>query len=503
MTHSAAPAPAVVLDVVAAGFGRVLRRHGVAASPAEVIEVRRVLGLLGARDLGALRWALRATCAKYSHERAAFDRAFDAMFAPAVTLVDADARPPSGAVTADGLPTSLEVAGDHADVGRYADYNERAADVGDFFDTPEKEKGFNPHKDDDDLSLTGADSEVSVDTDAESGRRGVTYTVEVDRGDSATVGELASSDAVVAHGVLRWDDPAGILGWLNAYDPSTVYGDTALGEELTRAQLDRLAAAVEAFVDAVAQQDVDAPSSAGEPGASTDRADVAAASREVVRRMRGAPRPRPREHGAGRLDLRRTVRAGMRTDGVPFRLISRTPVPEQVRLLVLADVSLSVRPITAFALRLAQSLRHRVSRCTVLAFVDRPVDVTDVLASSTGDDALAAVLAAPELDLEASSDYGRVFADVLAHHGSAVTSRTSVVIVGDGRCNGLPSGVRDLETIARRTHRLAWITPEAERYWSQATCSMEEYAEVCDGVVVACDARRLVERAADLGSALR
>lgn len=53
------------------------------------------------------------------------------------------------------------------EVGRYAEYNERAAEVGDYFDTPEAEKGFNPHKDDDDVSMTSSDAELSVDTGSE------------------------------------------------------------------------------------------------------------------------------------------------------------------------------------------------------------------------------------------------------------------------------------------------------------------------------------------------
>jgi len=193
----------------------------------------------------------------------------------------------------------------------------------------------------------------------------------------------------------------------------------------------------------------------------------------------------------------------MGTDGVPFHLMVDKPVPERVRLLILADVSLSVRPITAFTLRLAQAMRHRTNRCTVLAFVDRPVDVTDLLARSTGDDALASVLAAPELDLTASSDYGRTLEELLTTHGSKVTARTSVLIVGDGRCNGLPPRVDKLEELARKVHRLAWVTPEQERYWTQASCAMGDYAKVCNGVVTARDARQLIEQAPELGNALR
>ena len=119
-----------------------------------------------------------------------------------------------------------------------------------------------------------------------------------------------------------------------------------------------------------------------------------------------------------------------------------------------------------------------------------------------GDDALAQVLADPEIDLEASSDYGRVFAELLAAP-AGLTRRTSVLIVGDGRSGGLPDGAGDLAELRRRVHRLAWITPEPERYWAQATCAMPAYREHCDAVVTARDADQLIERAAELGNALR
>ncbi|WP_307828601.1 VWA domain-containing protein [Antrihabitans sp. YC2-6] len=493
-----------VLDVVAVAFAGTLRRNGLALSPAETIEVRRAVALIGAVDRDALRAGLRATCAKYAHEQVAFDRGFDEFFGAARVVGKRSETATIRALFAEGLPEALDLDGDSS-VARYAEYNERAAEVGDYFDTPDAEKGFNPHKDDDDISLSTSDGSLSVDTDSDTGRRGVSYTVEVDRAGASEVGELANATAGAVAGSLRWDDPAGILAWLDAYDPRRTYSDASDDELLSEAQLHRLVEAVEAFVEALAQAGIARPTTEPtEPASQTSgtRTDVERACHEVLRRMRGAPRPTVRAHRRGRLDMRATARASMHTDGVPFRLLIRTPRPERVRLLILADVSLSVRPVTAFTLRLAQTLHRRVGRCRVLAFVDRPVDVTDILLRSSGDDALAAVLACPELDLQASSDYGKVFSE-LAAGSNDVNNRTSVLIVGDGRSNGLDAHADQLASLRRRVHRLAWVTPEPPRYWPQASCAMPEYAPLCDGVVVARDPAELVARARDLGNALR
>jgi uncharacterized protein with von Willebrand factor type A (vWA) domain len=131
----------------------------------------------------------------------------------------------------------------------------------------------------------------------------------------------------------------------------------------------------------------------------------------------------------------------MRTDGVPFHLVIRQSVPNRVRLLIVADVSLSVLSVAAFTLRLAQTLRRMAYRCRALAYVDSVVDVTDRLRRSSGDGALAAVLAAPGFNLDATSDYGRVMADLNGSAAALTNARTSVLFVGDARCNGLPAGL--------------------------------------------------------------
>ena len=506
------------VDVLATAFAALLRRCGVATSPAETIEIRRVLVLLGADDLDALRAGLRSVSTKYAHERAGFERAFGLFFGRderAGEHADEGHRP--DADIPDGrLPENLELLDEGEDdpLSRFSDSNPRAAEVGDMVEAPEADKGFNPHKDDDDISLSTDDSDLSV-SDTDQGRRGVTYTVDLERAGSAVAGELTSAaSAASASGTLDWDDPASVLAWLESVDARSIYLDGTPGERehLTESQMGSLVAAIEAFVDALSARaaaalgDPDRPDGDGTTtGSAVDRSQLRRACHDLLHRMRGAPRVRPVEQGRGRLDVRRTVRAALRTDGVPFQLVTRTPSPDRLRVVVAVDVSLSVRSVTAFVLRLAQTLHAGAHRCRVIAFVDTPVDVTDVLLRASGDHALAAVLSAPGLDLDATSDYGRVLrelADGRGPAGAAIDSRTTLLVVGDARCNGLPPGVEHLRSLRRQVHRLGWITPEPRRYWTQASCAMPAYSEVVDHVVVARDGDEFAERAAELGHAL-
>lgn len=496
-----------LLPVLSAAFCRVLRAQRVQVSPAEAIEVHRVLALLGGAGTDRLRAGLRAVTVKYGHERDGFEHAFDAFFGllPAGDGGGAGG-PGQRGPAAEGLPGDLELAEDDDPLGRYADHDPATAEVGDLLDAPEREKGFNPHRDDDDVSLGGSDKDLSVSSGDDRGRRGTTYTVDLERAGAAAGRELTSGASTPASGEISFDDPESVLAWLAAYDPHAVYTDGPAGEELSAVQLGRLVEAITEFVTQLAdrvqagRQRRPDPDGTG-PGA-LERADMAQACHELLHRMRGAPRRVPREHTHGPLDVRHTVRHSMRSDGVPFHLFHRATVPDRARLLVVADVSLSVRSITAFVLQLARTLHRQAFRCRVLAFTDSPVEVTDLLLRAHDDHALAAVLAAPGLDLDATSDYGRVLRELDERFADAVDRRTAVLFVGDGRSNGLPPGTAELETLARRAYRVGWITPEPERYWDQASCAMHDYARVLDHVLVARDADQLLAGASALGHAL-
>lgn len=497
------------LDVLSAAFAGLLRRCGVAVSPAEAIEIRRAMIVLGGADLERLRSGLRAVAVSYAHERVGFEAAYDAFFL-GITADDAAAagHRPDADVPDGRLPEGLELDEDDP-MSRYTDYNPRAAEVGDHIEAPEAEKGFNPHKDDDDLSLSTSDADLSVRSGDE-GRRGVTYTVDLERAGSAVAGELTSTASAMSSGELSLDDPAAVLSWLEEVDARTIYRDGLPGERehLTDAQMGSLVAAIEAFVDALAGRVADLgmeEPGQGVRGEAVDRSTLRRACYDLLHRMRGAPRTRPIEGGRGHLDVRRTVRRSLRTDGVPFHLVARTPRPDKVRVVVVADVSLSVRTVKAFVLRLAQTLHATAHRCRVLAFVDTPVDVTDVLLRSSGDAALPAVLATPGLDLDATSDYGRVLRELADGRGpaaAALDSRTTLLVVGDARCNGLPPGTEHLRRLRSKVHRLGWITPEPRRYWTQASCALPVYSEIVDHVLVARDGEEFAEGAAEMGHAL-
>jgi len=97
--------------------------------------------------------------------------------------------------------------------------------------------------------------------------------------------------------------------------------------------------------------------------------------------------------------------------------------------------------------------------------------------------------------VDANSDYGSVFGEFLAEHASAVTRRTTILVLGDGRNNANDPNLAAFEEITRRARETVWLTPEPRYSWGLGSCDLPAYAEFCNRVRVVRDLTGL-ERAA-------
>jgi uncharacterized protein with von Willebrand factor type A (vWA) domain len=212
--------------------------------------------------------------------------------------------------------------------------------------------------------------------------------------------------------------------------------------------------------------------------------------------MPGALTHRRAVAGRGRVDPGRTMRANMRFDGIPFRPVTVARRQDKPRLVVLADVSLSVRHTTRFTLHLVHGLQRLFGQVRTFAFVADTVEVTDLFAEHQAERALELIFGGDVLDIDADSDYGAAFGRFRDEYPDIVTRQTTVVILGDGRGNGHDPNLAAFEEIARRGRQLIWLTPERRNMWRLGHCDLPRYEELCDRVDVVRDLDGL-DRATD------
>lgn len=225
---------------------------------------------------------------------------------------------------------------------------------------------------------------------------------------------------------------------------------------------------------------------------------VERAVRRLAEKLRGGARVRTRRARRGRIDTRTTMRRAMRTFGVPIRLYFKKPRDDRSRLVVVCDVSDSVRTASRFMLELVAMTSTLFERTRSFVFVSDLVETTSLFASEPNKTAMRALSSGAVVDLGGASHYERALLQAERVFGASLDKRTTLVILGDGRTNHRPDGAEAIARMKDRCRAVVWVCPESAEQWGLGDSRMNRYREVCTTVLPARTARELEEAARKL-----
>lgn len=214
------------------------------------------------------------------------------------------------------------------------------------------------------------------------------------------------------------------------------------------------------------------------PFGSMSQEELLQLRREVERlaqKLRTSASLRPKLKKHGRLDVRRTLRAALMTGGVPMRLKLRRRRVEKPRLCILCDISDSVRYVSRFMLQLAYTLQEMFSKVRSFVFVSDLGEATDLFSRYELMEAIDRALSGAVINVFSNSNYGRALKQFVDQHLETVTSRTTVIIIGDGRSNYFPPEAWALQRVRARARHVLWLNPEQPSSWAFGDSAMRDY----------------------------
>ena len=188
-------------------------------------------------------------------------------------------------------------------------------------------------------------------------------------------------------------------------------------------------------------------------------AEKLAADLARAMRYRLSRRYRIASKGPG-LDLRRTTRRNLSHGGEPIELVRRKRPDRPVRIVVLLDVSGSMKSYSRFFLQFVKGLVCSWVEADAYLFHTRLVRVTDTMRDKDP------IKAMTRLALMAQGFGGgtrigeclREFNDRYAKR--ALNSRTVVIILSDGYDTGEATDIgRELKRLHRKARRIVWLNP--------------------------------------------
>jgi len=192
----------------------------------------------------------------------------------------------------------------------------------------------------------------------------------------------------------------------------------------------------------------------------------------------------------GQLDARRTLRRNMGWGGVPFITVWKQRRIEKPRVMVLCDVSGSVAAMAQFLLMFLYALNEALSDIRSFAFAGTLIEVSDILEAEPVETAIAKIM---HMIGFGSSNYGNSLADFQDGWMRLVTSKTTIIILGDARGNRTDPRTEIMQHLSQRAKRIIWLNPEFRSAWGTGDSDMFRYKPYCN-VVTVCNTLRHLER---------
>lgn len=438
-------------------FAGLLRQNGLRISPAEVADAAQAALLVGLDDRAAFRGALRATLVKRGQDAPVFDRLFELYFAGAKDLVEGLQESALDALDAEKL-NELELEEIARQLSQLSPMTQALL------------RGRS-----DQLARILRQATLNIDF------RGLQSPLQkgfyARRLMQASGGSKAETEIQQLLAALKQ----------KGIDPDSL--------ELLSRKANHTLHALEEAAKRVAEREQKArdPEQRGLADKSLMHRSLASLTPDEVQRMRTVVRRlaerlktrlsrRRKVRRRGQLSVRRTLRKNLSTGGEPYRLVFRARRPERPEIIVLCDVSDSVRNVSRLMLQFVYTLQELYARVRSFVFVSDIGEVTHLFKKMDVSTAVDLATAGRVINVAANSNYGHALKLFHSTWLGSVTRRTTVIVIGDGRTNYNPPNAWALSELKRKCRRLIWLCPEDQSSWGFGDSEMPLYARHCHRV---------------------
>ena len=206
-----------------------------------------------------------------------------------------------------------------------------------------------------------------------------------------------------------------------------------------------------------------------------DLAQLERLAEQIARVLRKRLTRRWHDSATGRrLDVRRTLRASLRTGGLPIHPVWRSPRRERPRLFILVDVSRSMETHAQLFLRIARAFVTAMD-ARVFVFHTRLAEVTPLLRSDSA--AVQEKVNAVTAGFGGGTRIATSVADFHGVHARAQLARNARVwVLSDGFDADEPQRLaEELARVRRRGARITWFHPSERPPASQAMRAVAEH----------------------------
>jgi len=214
--------------------------------------------------------------------------------------------------------------------------------------------------------------------------------------------------------------------------------------------------------------------------------------RKMAKKLASRHSRKRRQFKRGQLNMAKTIRKGIATDGVMFKTHWRQVRKEKPQILAICDVSGSVAAYAKFLLLFLYSLQDVLPRVRSFAFSSHLGEVSSYFDDYPVEKAIELV----NWKYGGATDYGSSLKDFARLALDDINSNTTVIILGDARNNNGDPQLPIMQSIYQRCKQVLWLNPESRKVWGSGDSEMLRYQSACH-FTAECNNLKQLERIVD------
>jgi len=179
---------------------------------------------------------------------------------------------------------------------------------------------------------------------------------------------------------------------------------------------------------------------------------------QILRRHRTGPR-------SGPLDLRRSLRDNMRYGGSIFNLKYKPRRRLRQQILLLCDVSASMKQYSTFAIHFLHGLREAVRNLSCFSFSDNLENMTPELKSRPGLKHLLDLVIRRNQAWGGGTNLGFSLQELMEKYPDLLNRKTSIIVVSDTKTISVDYALKELNKLNDRVKRIIWLNPMPKEQW--------------------------------------
>ncbi len=193
---------------------------------------------------------------------------------------------------------------------------------------------------------------------------------------------------------------------------------------------------------------------------------------QILRRRRSGPR-------SGPLDLRRSLRDNMRYGGIIFKLKHKPKRRSKEQILLLCDVSASMKRYSTFVIHFLHGLNEAVRDLSCFSFSDHLEELSLDLKGPSNLKRLLDRVIRHSKTWGGGTDIGFSLHKLAEKYPDRLNARTTVVIVSDTKTVQLDKALWELKKLKSRVKRLIWLNPLPTDRWPEYR-SVDKFSELIE-----------------------